>query len=433
MTFSANPARTTLGDRLRRLQGPQRALFALLVTAMLLMLAGAALTFFLVRAVISEQAVQLGNALATESAQRATEYLVHNDLVSLNVITGSLSHLQGVVGTTIFDRHHQPLAQSGLAQATPNIIVANANILTEGNELRGTVEILVDPESVMPTLARFDYALGGWVGFAIALLLFVYRLQRDNIRADGVVMPATSRNGTVAPASATPMPTTNNPAAITPDVPAEKVSSERFPDGAILCIDIVNFSTLEQRLSSRILADLINIYSELLARACAFYQGQVLRPIGHQGLVVFPSAGASEEDVIFRAICCAQLFLGVVREINAARRLQGKLTMQFTTALHHDPALAAEARAIITWEICVQTGTAGRLTITDILNDHPVLGERLEVDGSHRQLLQIELRAATDNGNRLQDVLALSVLRLAEPYEELLTRQIRRLCEPVVA
>lgn len=432
MTFSANPARTTLRDRLRRLQGPQRALFVVIITATLLIVAGAALTFFLVRAVVDEQAAQLGDALATASAQRAAEYLVHNDLVSLNVITGNLAHLQGVVGVTIFDRHRQPLAQSGLVQATPDIIVANANILTEGNELRGTVEILVDPDSVLPTLPRFDYALGGWIGFAIALLLFVYRLQRDNIRTDGV-MPTTSRNGDVVPASAASMPTTNNPAAITPNVPAENASSEKFPDGAILCIDIVNFSALEQRLSPRILVDLTNTYSALLARACAFYQGQVLRPVDQQGLVVFPSAGASEEDTVFRAICCAQLFLGVVRETNAARRLQGKLTMQFTTALHHDPTLAAEARAIITWEICAQAGTAGRLTITDILNDHPVLGERLEIDSSHRQLLQIELRTATANSNRLQDVLALSVLRLTEPYEELLARQIKRLIEPVVA
>ncbi len=434
MTFSANPARTSLRERLRRMSGPRRAVFNMLATALALMAGGAVLVFFLVRAVVNEQAGHLGGALAAESAGRAAEYLVHNDLVSLNVITGSLSKLPGVVGVTVYDRRRQPLAQSGLVQATPDTLVASADILTEENDLRGTVEILIDPHAALPALTRFDYTLLGWLGFAAVLLLFVARLQRDNLalaaEGDAPVADAGSAAGQddAAIDAAVGATTTADGEG---DMPADANPLARLPDGPMLRIDIVNYATLEQRLAPRVLAELVGLYADMLARACALYQGQVARPLDHQCLVTFPAAGSSDEDVLFRAICCAQLFFGVVRETNTQRKANGnKVTMQFTAALHHDPSLAVDERAIVTWEICTQAGMAGRLTVTDTVSDHGSLGERLEIDGGHRQLLQIELPGGSDGGARLQDVLALGVLRLADPYEELLARQVSRLVSP---
>lgn len=421
MTFSANPGRTTLRERLRRLTGPQRALFNVVATSLSLMIVGAVLALFLVRVVVHEQAAQLGGALATESAQRAAEYLVHDDLVSLNVITGGLTHLPGVVGVTVLDRHRQPLAQSGLVQAAPGLLLASADILTEERELRGTVEILIDPHSALPALSRFDYALGGWLAFAAVLLLFIARMQRENLGASTI---------TIAPppvAAPEPEPATTH--AAEEDSSLESPLAQ-LPSGPMLRLDIVNFATLEQRLAPRVMAELIATYGETLARACAYYQGQIVRPIDHQGLVTFPLAGSNEEEALFRAVCCAQLFFGVVREINEDRRSRGRMTLQFTAALHNDPALGAEERAIVTWEICTQAGTAGRLTVTDSVSDHPLLGERLIIDGANRHLLQIELPGTGEVAHRLQDVLALSVVRLADPYEELLVRQVKRLCEP---
>lgn len=440
MTFSANPARTSLRDRLRRLTGPRRALFNVLVAALLLMAGGAVLVYVLMRAVVSEQTAQFGSALASESAQRAAEYLVHNDLVSLNVITGSLSQLPGIVGITIYDRHRQPLAQSGLVQATPDTLVASADILTEENELRGTVEILLDPRAAAPALARFDYALFGWAGFAAVLLLVVARLQRDHIAGltdeGSKDQHDAERNGLAVARAEQPAPHTPAADAVA-DTRRIATNDEsplaRVPEGPMLRIDIINYATLEQRLAPHLLANLVALYGDMLARACAFYQGQVARPIDHQCLITFAHAGASEEEVLFRAICCAQLFFGVVRETNSALKAHGKTTMQFTAALHHDQRLATGERAIVTWEICTQAGTAGRLTVTDTVTDYSSLGERLVIDASHRQLLQIELPNAGEGAARLQDVLALGVLRLADPYEELLARQIKRLCEPTAA
>ncbi|MFZ5723728.1 MAG: hypothetical protein ACOY33_08700 [Pseudomonadota bacterium] len=420
MTFSANPARTTLRDRLRRLTGPQRALFNVVVTSLLLLLGAALLALFLVRAVVHEQAAQLGGALASESARRAAEYLVHDDLVSLNVITGGLTHLPGVVGVTVFDRHRQPLAQSGAIQVTPDLLVASADILTEESELRGTVEILIDPRGALPALSRFDYTLLGWLAFAVVLLLFVARLQRENLGASTI---------TIAAPVAAPEPVTADAAPTGPAAETAASPLADLPDGPLLRLDIVNYATLEQRLAPRVLTELVAFYGDLLARACAYYQGQVQRPIDHQGLVTFPLAGNNEEEALFRAVCCAQLFFGVVRETNEDRRARGKMTLQFTAALHNDPSLGTEERAIVTWEICAQAGTAGRLTVTDTVSDHPLLGERLLLDSGNRHLLQIELPSSPEHAARHQDVLALGVLRLADPYEELLARQVKRLCE----
>lgn len=424
VTFSANPARTTLRDRLRRLTGPQRALVNVVATSLLLLVGGALLVFFLARALVHEQAAQFGSALATESAQRAAEYLVHDDLISLNVITGGLTRLPGVVGVIFLDRHRQPLAQSGLVQATPDLLVASADILTEENDLRGTVEILIDPQASLPAFTRFHYTLAGWTAFAALLLLFVARLQRDNLGSASITIAAVpAAVELTAPAEDTdqpPEPATDSPLA-------------HLPGGPVLRLDIVNYATLEQRLAPRVLAELVEFYGERLRQACAYYQGQLIRPINHQCLIAFPLAGSHEDEALFRAVCCAQLFFGVVRETNAERRSRGKMTLQFTAALHHDNTLEVDEHAIVTWEICTQAGTAGRLTVTDTISDHPLLGERLVIDKVNRHLLQIELPAATEGVSRLQDVLALGVLRLAEPYEELLARQVKRLCEPAAA
>ncbi len=391
---------------------------------MALMLCASLLALFLVRAVVHEQAAQLGGALASESARRAAEYLVHDDLVSLSVITGGLTHLPGVVGVTVFDRHRQPLAQSGLTQQTPDLLLTAADIVTEENDLRGSVEILIDPRAALPALSRFDYTLLGWLGFSVAFLLIVARLQRDNLGATQLSVEVPIQAPT-APFTADRQEIDTEPASpLTTDSPLSQL-----PDGPMLRIEIVNYANLEQRLAPRMMAELIRLYSEILARACSFYQGQLQRPLDHQCLVSFPLAGHSEEEALFRAVCCAQLFFGVVREQNESRRDKGKQTLQFNAALHHDPSITREARALVTWEICTQAGTAGRLTITDTVSDHPLLSDRLQLDTTNRHLLQIELPAIDGGATRLQDVLALGVVRLADPYEDLLVRQVHRLVD----
>lgn len=427
MTFSAYPARTTLRDRLRRLNGPQRALFNVLVASAALLAVGALLVFVLVRAVVSEQAAQLGNALAAEAAGRSAEYLVHDDLVSLNVITVDLSKLPGILGVTVYDRNRQPLAQSGLVQATPDTHVASAEIVTQDGELRGTVEIYVDRYGSLPALTRFEYALGGWVAFAIMALVVVGRLQRENLGAPPSP-PATVPEPRVA------APGSDNAQAADETIADEAAPAEpSLPAGPLLRIGIANYETLEQRYAPHLLSDLVDLYDEVLGRASAVYQGQLLRPLTNQCLVHFPVVGDTPSDALFRAVCCAQLFFGVVREMNAARRAQGKVTMQFTAALHEDPSLSDEDRAHITWEICHHAGVAGRLTVTDIVSEDPLVGDRLVTDAHSRQLLQIELAGADGGESRRQDVLALGVLRLADPYEDLIARQVQRLSEPATA
>lgn len=426
MTFSANPARISLRERLRRLDGPRRALLHVMIAALALMALGTVLAFFLARTVVAEQATQFGNALAAESAQRAAEYLVHDDLVSLNVVTASLTRLPGIIGVTVYDRYRQPLAQSGHVQPTPDMLVSRALILTEEQELRGSVELLIDPSATSPALSRLHYALAGWLAFTLVMLLFVARLQREHLAA--------------LPADATPAPP---PAAVAADdIPvivadggdAPSMPATTVPPGILLRLDVVNLATLEQRLAPRVLADTLAWYDEVLARAAALYQGQVRQGLGEQALLVFPSSDGQDEDALFRAICCAQLFLGVVRETTAERKARGNMALQFTAALHHDPDMDDHSRADVTWEICTQAGIAGRLAITDPVSEHPVLAERLVVDTQHRQVLHIDTPAAGgDDAGNSREVIALGVLRMADPYEDLLARQVRRMCEPAAA
>lgn len=423
MTFSANPARKSLRARLGDAGAPRRAQSVIVLTALGLMALGAALTFFLARAVTGEQAAQFGHALAVEAAQRAGEYLVHDDLVSLNVVTNGLARLPGIVGVTVYDRHRQPLAQSGQVLPTPGTVVTRALILDEDREERGSVELLLAPAEASPAMTRLYYAIGGWLGFSVALLLVVARLQRD-----APVMPAAvAEPEPVHPAD--PAPEADD-AAIHEDVAAAPDTA--LPAGALLRLEVVNLANLEQRLAPHLLAETLDWYDDVLARACAIYQGRLVRHVGDQCAVLFAAEPGQEEDAIFRAVCCAHLFFGVVRETAGERRAAGHMSLQFTAALHHDGGLDPESLALVTWEICTQAGIPGRLTVTDAISDRTAIGERLLVDGNHRHLLQIELPDA-DGQFLTQELVAFGIVRLADPWEELLARQVRRLCEPAAA
>jgi class 3 adenylate cyclase len=330
--------------------------------------------------------------------------------------------MPGIVGVTIYDRHRQAIAQAGLTRGNPDTLLVSADIVTEEDELRGTVQLLVEPYAALPALDRFYYTLGGGVGFALVFLLFVARLQRDLLAGDAG--PAASATGpTTAAAQAAP-------AAEIDETPADEdpPPSDALPPvtGPLLRISIVNLANLEARMAPHMLATLIDFYDEVLARAAAIYQGQIRHGLGQDCLIDFPGGG-DEEETLFRAMCCAQLFFGVVRETNNARRAASRQTLQFKAALLHDPALDSDTRAALAWEIC-QHGSPGRLTVNDLVSDHPLLAERMVLDTGNRQLLQMEVPAFGETPASAQDVLVVPVVRLVSPYEELLGRQVSTLC-----
>lgn len=372
--------------------------------------------FVLARNITEEQAARFGNALAAESAQRAAEYIVHDDLVSLNVVTGSLTRLPGILGVTVYDRNRLPLAQSGQVQPTPGTITVRSLVLTEGREERGSVELIIEPAGASPAMSRLYYALAGWVGFSIVLLLIVARISRNDI-TEG------SMNDGMAPS----LPV-EPPARLPGNVEQELLPPP--PDtrhGAMLRIDVVNQDALGKRLAPHVFAQLLDGYDLLLTNACRLHEGEVMRHIGDECQVFFPESPAQEDQASFRAISCARLFLDVVRETATERKNAGGVALQFTAAIHEDPLLSVADLAIVTGEICRQTGVAGRVMLTEIISENPLVGPRLEMDSVHQQLLQIDVQ---DNSGetRHQEFRAFCLARLSTPFEEQLAVATQRLC-----
>lgn len=421
MTFSANPARTSLRDRLARGPARQRATNLLLLTALGLVCCGALLVLVLARDITEEQATRFGNALAAESAQRAAEYIVHDDLVSLNVVTGSLTRLPGILGVTVYDRNRQPLAQSGQVQPTADTITVRSLVLTEGREERGSVELIIDPAATSPAMSRLYSVLVGWLGFSIALLLIVARLVRD-------LPVATGMTNLIEKTSTTPSQAHSN---------VEKPIVERKPvpealevnEGAILRINVVNQEALEKRLASYVLAEALDAYDLLLLKACKLHQGEVIRHIGDECQVFFADDPSQEGRASFRATCCARLFLEIARETAVERKDAGGIALQFTSAVHEDPLLDIDDLAMVTGEICRQAGVAGRVVITEVISDHPLIGPRLMADRTHPQLLHVIVEGQTDQA-RQQDLNTFTLTRLSSPYEELLSQQVQRFLKP---
>lgn len=202
-------------------------------------------------------------------------------------------------------------------------------------------------------------------------------------------------------------------------------ASGRYVGATLLLVEFVNLGPLSERLAPEALAELLNTYHSLLARACKLYNGQIDKYYGDGVLVLFGLPRQDEEHA-FHALCAALLFHQLALRFGETRGPDQSL--QLRLSLHTGGLLAA----ILGAEQAQFTVLGDALNLVMRLvtvagNDEIVLSRELaELPELRQRVATVAHRNVLIKG-RTEPTPTYRLAGLTAPYDELLAGQVQHL------
>lgn len=337
----------------------------------------------------AEQRVQL-QALARQTALRATESLAGDDLIGLNVIARETRDLTPVAGVRFLNAGREPV--TGTLPNDAYVTVEVPVALPDG-ELAGTVQLAARPDAVPRQRLETGYVL-------VVLGMLILRLAGELIyrrlfRVPPLALPAPtpSEPDPVVDGLAMPMPEGDGPA-------------------VELRLSIVNFDHFQQRYTRAALDALLDDYHRLLDQVVALYGGRLLERLGDRARVRFTGEPLSQRA--FSALCAGLLFLRVTR-LQAPRRKAAQ-----APALEFKALVSGQFSEPESWALCL-AGVPGRLNVPE--------NELTRAELDVKALYQIERALVVRAGDR--QVRLQPVEQLAYRYQTLLRTQAEKVMDNV--
>lgn len=322
-----------------------------------------------------------GQTLSTQTANSAAELVLAEDLLSLNVIVTKVAEAPMIKRATIYGVNEKILAQSGddepinlpqpLVSSLPEqgiyispitfqdvqagyaLVVLDKHIIT--SSIKESLQLMAFATlSILAISIIVALVLGKHITDPVKMLTKAlsairegqldYRIEEKrfdelggliagfNEMAEGLKERRQMRetfSRYVAP---------NIADNILANLDAPSIATE-YVDASVLFVDIVGFTKMCEGLEPGEIGELLNIYYHYTLEASAFYNGTVDKFIGDGAMILF---GTPQEDPdhAFHAICCAQLFLGLVDSFNSRRRENDLPIIQFRLGLHCGEMLA---------------------------------------------------------------------------------------------
>jgi adenylate cyclase len=109
--------------------------------------------------------------------------------------------------------------------------------------------------------------------------------------------------------------------------------------GTVLFADIVDYTSLSNRLSPEDTVDLLNEYFSYIDRACKLYNGSIDKFMGDCAMTIFGIPEYDEEHC-FNAISCSLLIQRLVNQVNRERVNNGKFPVLFRIGINSGEMLA---------------------------------------------------------------------------------------------
>lgn len=307
---------------------------------------------------LSQQTDTLGRILARQTADSVTELVLANDLLGLNVVLSQLAQETGISSVAITDVDGVILAST----ASPAVIrEAGANRyvapITLQDAVAGSVVLLLDEELLSNPVARPDtlfyliivagLALATATAYALSTQ-FTAPLQElldttDPEDPDFGNEPVTPRNDEIGllqqrfvdllwrqreledQMDAIAMPQTD------PEEDGDLKAERRM--GTLLAVQVANSSTAIELLNPATLSTLLQQYQFYLRQTARLYRGVVTRVNGDSALVSFDARRCQDEHA-FEALCCAQLFMRLMRKVGQAQRARNAQALEFRIVIH---------------------------------------------------------------------------------------------------
>jgi len=105
----------------------------------------------------------------------------------------------------------------------------------------------------------------------------------------------------------------------------------------LLAVQIANTATAIELLNPATLSTLLQQYQYYLRQTARLYRGVTVRVNGDTALVAFDARRCQDEHA-FDALCCAQLFLRLMRKLAASQRARNSQSLAFKLAIHSGDA-----------------------------------------------------------------------------------------------
>ncbi|MBI6940772.1 histidine kinase [Pseudomonas putida] len=425
-----------------------------------------------------EQADALGQSLTTQTATSATELLVSNDILSLNVLLGNLVKNPLVAHAAIYSVDNRILAEAG--QRPRNSLLGEAEGLyqtkiTFQDVTAGQLRISLDMSQFQQPMLISLQSMGilGAILLALALSLSLRQgrhitlplLQlRVWLRDPHPYTPAIDRQDEIGDIArqlharlAPPPPPEPEPEeeededdfddlheAAPPAKPAPraKVSAaqadedddaafaglldeESVPKAAVVESDepqnsavlAVQLGSQEQlrRLPRTRLTELLERYRDCLEQAASLYEGETHTLNDGSTLVLFHSRDCGE-DYLTNAICCGELLraLGHALQIEVA---DSGITLQLQLGL----ALGDDLQGLEQVDLLMAEKAQDALALSQHSRNLLLVERQISDDALIRQRARIRPIASPEG--------ACCVERLMEPYPSMLERQLARMHE----
>ncbi|PCH63103.1 MAG: hypothetical protein COC19_01630 [SAR86 cluster bacterium] len=313
---------------------------------------------------MQQQANNLGQTLAQQTASLVTELVLANDMISMNVVLAQLTQdstisealILNVDGQVIAASSRPPLAQaSWLPRLDANYTAAIA--LADGNA--GYVRIQLDQSYIQASLFRnLLYIIAATVlllivaatmtstyyQYLVSFPLRVLTFSLANIRKGEIsTCPEPDRNNDVSHALRQYNATAEFLAQNTfissfahrlpdPERQAYK-QSQLLQDATIVCISLSNYQYLASTQSEAVTVALLNKYYFFAEKVSQLYGGIVCSCNDGELIINFASSQYEDEQA-FYAISAGQLFLQLIDELGENTFASAKIACKFKLAVH---------------------------------------------------------------------------------------------------
>ncbi|MBV1874360.1 MAG: HAMP domain-containing protein, partial [Gammaproteobacteria bacterium] len=333
---------------------------------------------------LESQTKTLGNAIATQSARSATELLLADDTLSLNVIAAKLMEDDNINHAAFFNNKGELVAASpNIIETQQKLILLNKHFQTQHvnefiepiifqNIIVGYAQISLNNKLLTQTFQRT------LIGMSVAALVLViisiasaFLLSRNitrpllyligatetiakgdfdariaNDREDEIGQLISSFNSMATGLKEREQIKSTFSQYMSPNIASNilaNLDQPRIPGkyihASVLFVDIAGFTAMCEQMSPQQVEHLLNDYYELILKASRLYKGTVDKYIGDGAMILF---GAPEDDPqhSFHATCCAQLLASLVQRLNNERNRYNSPIIQFKLGIHSGEMLA---------------------------------------------------------------------------------------------
>ncbi|AEF55627.1 YtjB family periplasmic protein [Marinomonas posidonica] len=334
---------------------------------------------------LSQQTEVLGSSLATQAAFNATQSILTNDLLSLNVLLNRLVVDENILSARVYNKKDELLAEadsSGAGISSEQELRPSekrrvySSSIKFRDEIVGHVLITLDKTPAQATLQHLNNLLIGVAIFISTIaLLFIVIITRwlfnpiNDIRDALVNLDKKQRKSTLVepiykearllhkavtetrPKKKVVKAATDVEANVAENLTEEisRVEKAQFEinfdaifeeskqRSCLLYFDILNLEKWHEDLSPLQVANLLTPIYRAMFQASETYLGQVHQYQNDAAIILF-SAEHCEDNLYLNAICTAELFIGLVEKLYENELYEEAPKLDFHLGLHQGNA-----------------------------------------------------------------------------------------------